>query len=240
MAEAACEFSPIYKGKVCVKAAANKGKGLFATCALKEGDQIFIERPLISCQFSWNRLYSYMACDHCLKSLETAENMARRLTGNFGLELIHKECCEAEKFQLLYTRCPYCNVCHPSCLNHKHFAQVLTILPSFFSYHGTLEPGGGGGTCPHFSRTRAKCPFPCNLVTLLENFENAKLYKQYTFPSISECLSLNISQEEHSPSMMYPDSLADLYLRAGATLTLFHHGKCFGISLSVLAPRESV
>ena len=28
---------------------------------------------------------------------------------------------------------------------------------------------------PHFSKTRAKGPFSCNLVALLENFENAKV-----------------------------------------------------------------
>ena len=101
---------PIWHDKVCFKATSNKGKGLFATCRLKEGDQILIEKPLISCQFSWNKLYNYTACDHCLKSLETAENMARRLTGDFDLELVHKECCEAEKARLDYTKCPACTV----------------------------------------------------------------------------------------------------------------------------------
>ena len=110
MAAAAPSPTTIYHEKVCVKVAENKGRGLFATCSLKEGDQVLIERPLISCQFSWNKLYYYIACDNCLKSLETAENMARRLTGILDLELVHKECCDAEKAQLLYTQCPSCSV----------------------------------------------------------------------------------------------------------------------------------
>ena len=45
-----------------------KGKGLFANTNFKEGDIIFEEKPLVCCQFLWR--------------LETAEQMARRLTGN--------------------------------------------------------------------------------------------------------------------------------------------------------------
>ena len=111
MAEAAPQL--VNFDKIYTKLTANKGKGLFAKCSFQEGDQILIEKPLISCQFSWNKLYNYTACDNCLKSLETAENMARRLTGNMNLELLHKECCEVEKAKLLYCQCPACNVSHP-------------------------------------------------------------------------------------------------------------------------------
>ena len=34
---------------------------------------------------------------------------------------------------------------------------------------------GTGGTGGHFSKTRPKCPFSCNLVALLDNTENAKM-----------------------------------------------------------------
>ena len=35
--------------------------------------------------------------------------------------------------------------------------------------------GGTGDTCPNFSKTWAKWPFSCNLVALLESFENAEI-----------------------------------------------------------------
>lgn len=95
---------------VYTKVTSTRGKGLFAKNSFKEGDKILTERPLVACQFSWNKLYKYTACDYCLKSLETAECMARRLTGNANLVLEHKECCEAEKAQLLYCECPSCKV----------------------------------------------------------------------------------------------------------------------------------
>ena len=44
------------------------------------------------------------------------------------------------------------------------------------------------------------------MVALLENFENAKINRKYTFPAISEDLSFKISQ-----GSMHPDPLADLH-----------------------------
>ena len=37
---------------------------------------------MVCCQFLWNAMYKYTACGFYMKSLETAEQMARRLTGN--------------------------------------------------------------------------------------------------------------------------------------------------------------
>ena len=34
------------------------------------------------------------------------------------------------------------------------------------------------GPLPHFSKTRAKCPFSCNLVPLLKYFENAEINRK--------------------------------------------------------------
>lgn len=110
MAEAYSPCQTAHHDKVDTKITDDKGKGLFAKCLFKEGDQILVEKPLISCQFAWNKLYKYTACDHCLKSLETAENMARRLSRNTNLKLMHKECCETEKSQLLHCKCPSCDV----------------------------------------------------------------------------------------------------------------------------------
>ena len=44
-----------------------QGRGLFATCFLKEGDVIFEEIPIVSCQFAWNEDYGYQACELCLR-----------------------------------------------------------------------------------------------------------------------------------------------------------------------------
>ena len=35
--------------------------------------------------------------------------------------------------------------------------------------------GGHRGTRPHFSKSRTKCPFSCNLVALLGNFKDANM-----------------------------------------------------------------
>lgn len=56
-----------------------KGRGLFTTRPLMKNEVIFEERPLICCQFSWNRFYGYKGCDYCLKPLESPQDNARRL-----------------------------------------------------------------------------------------------------------------------------------------------------------------
>ncbi|XP_037092916.1 SET and MYND domain-containing protein 5-like [Pollicipes pollicipes] len=83
------------------------GKGLFATRDFKSGDVIFEERPLVCCQFLWNAAYGYLACDFCMRPLETAEENARRLTGNNALTLPHPECCGTKKEFVV--ECPTCD-----------------------------------------------------------------------------------------------------------------------------------
>ncbi|XP_014472258.1 PREDICTED: SET and MYND domain-containing protein 5 [Dinoponera quadriceps] len=104
-----------------------KGKGLFSKRAYKEGDVILEEKPVVSCQFSWNSDYGYLACDHCLRPLETAEENAQRLAGNSNIVLPHSECCETNKN--LTTECPTCGVkyCSVECQNE-----------AFQRYHSTL------------------------------------------------------------------------------------------------------
>ena len=57
-----------------------------------------------------------------------------------------------------------------------HFSQSTTRK------HKTLllRPGRGnrGHVPSHSSKTRARCPFSCNLVALLETFENAKINRK--------------------------------------------------------------
>ncbi|XP_032674612.1 SET and MYND domain-containing protein 5 [Odontomachus brunneus] len=104
-----------------------KGKGLFSKRAYKEGDVILEEKPVVCCQFSWNSDYGYLACDHCLRPLETAEENAQRLTGNPNITLPHSECCETNKS--LMTECPTCGTkyCSRECQDE-----------AFQRYHSTL------------------------------------------------------------------------------------------------------
>lgn len=104
-----------------------KGKGLFSNRVYKEGDVILEEKPIVCCQFSWNSDYGYLACDNCLRPLETAEENVHRLISNTNFLLLHSECCETNKN--LITECPTCGIkyCSIECQNE-----------AFQRYHNTL------------------------------------------------------------------------------------------------------
>ncbi|XP_076103229.1 protein-lysine N-trimethyltransferase SMYD5-like [Mytilus galloprovincialis] len=112
-----------------------KGKGLFAKKNINKGDVIFEETPIVSTQFLWNELYKYKACEYCMKSLETAEEQARRLSTNPHLSLPHPECDITD--QSPYVDCPGCQVtyccelCRKKALDEYH--QVLCMGPSRLS-----------------------------------------------------------------------------------------------------------
>ncbi|XP_045614819.2 histone-lysine N-trimethyltransferase SMYD5 isoform X2 [Procambarus clarkii] len=105
------------------------GKGLFATRNFKSGEVIFEERPLVSCQFLWNAAYGYLACDYCMRPLETAEENACRLAQNSQLTLPYPECCDTKKDALV--ECPYCDAsycsreCRDSAWNQYHDTLCL-------------------------------------------------------------------------------------------------------------------
>ncbi|XP_067928201.1 histone-lysine N-trimethyltransferase SMYD5-like isoform X2 [Watersipora subatra] len=75
------------------------GRGLFTTEYVRAGDVLFEEEPLVACQFSWNACCHFDACDYCMRSLETAEQNARRLSKQESLVLPHPECCETQLLQ---------------------------------------------------------------------------------------------------------------------------------------------
>lgn len=88
-----------------------KGKALYARKMFSKGDTVFKEKPLVCVQFLWNAAYKYLSCDNCLKSLEPAQDMARRLCGNHTLVLPYNEqCCEMLKSQKAVVVCPRCQV----------------------------------------------------------------------------------------------------------------------------------
>ncbi|KAJ8262495.1 hypothetical protein GJAV_G00167100 [Gymnothorax javanicus] len=108
-----------------------KGKGLFARKPIQKGDTIFVERPLVCAQFLWNALYKYRACDYCMRSLETAEENARRLSGNPSLILPHPEQCKVCPGQ--HQACPQCQVmycsteCRQAALDQHHRTLCLGL-----------------------------------------------------------------------------------------------------------------
>ncbi|XP_031842726.1 SET and MYND domain containing, class 5 [Nomia melanderi] len=103
-----------------------KGKGLFATSSFKDGDIILTEKPLVFCQFSWNLEYGYLACDNCLKPLETAQENLRRLTGS-DMILHYPECCETKKE--LITECSECGTkyCSSDCQTEAYSRYHKTL-----------------------------------------------------------------------------------------------------------------
>ncbi|XP_043544872.1 SET and MYND domain-containing protein 5 isoform X1 [Chiloscyllium plagiosum] len=110
----------------------DKGKGLFASTDIRKGETVFVEQPVVSAQFLWNALYKYKACDYCMRSLESAEENSRRLSGNPTLILPHPEQCSVRK-ELLDT-CPACKelYCSTECRQAamKQYHQVLCLGPS--------------------------------------------------------------------------------------------------------------
>lgn len=91
-----------------------KGKGLFALKKFNSGDVIFEERPLVCAQFLWNQAYGYLACDFCMKPLETAEENMRRLSGIQDICLPYPESDGTKKDEC--ADCPYCEVSYCSSL----------------------------------------------------------------------------------------------------------------------------
>ncbi|GFY08289.1 SET and MYND domain-containing protein 5 [Trichonephila clavipes] len=93
---------------VSLKLLNHLGKGLFALSKFNKGDVIFEERPLVCAQFLWNQAYGYLACDYCMRPLETAEENVRRLTDMSDLVLPYPECCATRKDECV--ECPYCEM----------------------------------------------------------------------------------------------------------------------------------
>lgn len=56
---------------------------------MKCGEVILQESPLVSSQFSWNKAYGYLACEHCMLPLETAQENIRRLAFDATIILPH-------------------------------------------------------------------------------------------------------------------------------------------------------
>lgn len=93
-----------------------------ATKQIVSGEEILSEAPLISCQFNWNQLYGYLACDHCMKPLETVdENLTRLL--NQPTTVPYPECCTTDKTSQVVCDCGSrycCELCKQTALEAHH------------------------------------------------------------------------------------------------------------------------
>lgn len=92
---------------------------------------MFEESPLVSCQFSWNAAYGYLACEYCLRPLETAECNVRRLANDFAIDLPYPECCPVQEQLSGHTRCADCGAmyCSQACLAEaqQRYHKVLCL-----------------------------------------------------------------------------------------------------------------
>lgn len=90
---------------------------------------IFEEAPLISAQYCWNAAYGYIACEHCLRPLETAETNVRRLTNDGSISLPYIECCPTQEWLLRQTIMCNCGV---------RFCSQDCFVKAMSTYHHTL------------------------------------------------------------------------------------------------------
>ncbi|KAJ8716760.1 hypothetical protein PYW07_003387 [Mythimna separata] len=97
-----------------------KGKGLFATKKYDQGDVILEEDPLVSCQFAWNAAYRYLACDYCMRPLETPEQNVRRLSCKPDIVLPHSDIFEINIESI--TNCDQCGTlyCSEGCRQNAY------------------------------------------------------------------------------------------------------------------------
>jgi hypothetical protein len=87
------KMAGIESGVVVQVISESKGRGLVATREFVKGETLFREKPMVSCQFSWNVDYGYKACHNCMEPLETAQENVTRLSGNPNLILPYPDCC---------------------------------------------------------------------------------------------------------------------------------------------------
>ncbi|RZF33401.1 hypothetical protein LSTR_LSTR015362 [Laodelphax striatellus] len=104
-----------------------EGRGVVATRDFKTDDTIFEEEPLVCCQFSWNAAYGYLACDHCMRPLETTEENVRRLTMCREIVLPFTELCPTNK--TAHSFCPSC---------HVQYCSEKCKATAWEQYHRTL------------------------------------------------------------------------------------------------------
>lgn len=106
-----------------------KGRAVFATTDIDEDEVILQDSPLVSSQFSWNKAYGYVACEHCMFPLESAEQNIRRLSFDPTVILPYPEADPTCDIELRITQCPECGTkfCSAECLQEaeKKYHKVM-------------------------------------------------------------------------------------------------------------------
>lgn len=100
-----------------IKDIPGKGRSMVATKSYNVGDVIFEEEPFVSSQFSWNSAYGYVACDHCMRPLETVTENVRRLANKPALVVPLIEHDPTKQWLEQFCCCPKCKVryCSEDC-----------------------------------------------------------------------------------------------------------------------------
>ncbi|XP_046622667.1 histone-lysine N-trimethyltransferase SMYD5 [Neodiprion virginianus] len=139
-----------------------KGKGIFSLKSFKEGEQIFQEKPVVCCQFSWNAEYGYSACDNCMSPLETAEENAKRLAGKPDLVLPYPECCQTKKESIV--ACPDCGVkyCSPECQQ-----ESLGRYHQYLCHKSSNDPGSDSHPLVRLNEAWKQMHYPPETATIM-------------------------------------------------------------------------
>ncbi|XP_005104832.2 SET and MYND domain-containing protein 5 [Aplysia californica] len=172
-----------------------KGKGLIARKSFKKGDVILEEKPVVCAQFSWNELYNYKACEFCLRSLEKAEKMAQRLTGNTGVSLPHPECCQVDPSS--FVQCPQCQVvyCSPACRDAAFslYHQVLCMGSSREDPAHPLAVLGETWRSFHYPPETASIMLLAKMIAMIKQASD----KGSVLSMFSGFISHTVNQQEH-------------------------------------------
>lgn len=174
------------------KVDAKKGKGLYARQNFKKGDTLLTEIPLVSAQFSWNELYKYAACEYCMRSLETSEEMSRRLTENPTLVLPHPECCTVDPSK--YVFCPQCQVTYCSeecrCAAWEKYHQVLCVGPSTHNSEHPLARLQEAWRNMHYPPETASIMLLAKMVAMVQQSSDAsdmlERFSQFVHTTVNE------------------------------------------------------
>jgi len=95
---------------------------MIAKKCFNPGDIILEEEALVSCQYSWNREYGYLACDHCMRPLETIQENIHRLANDPTLQVPLQQHDPTKHWIENFTFCPRCNIryCSEDCLREAY------------------------------------------------------------------------------------------------------------------------
>ncbi|XP_062903248.1 histone-lysine N-trimethyltransferase SMYD5 [Mobula hypostoma] len=187
-----CTDPKAAESRLEVREVGAKGKGLFATKVIRKGETIFVEQPLVSAQFLWNALYKYKACDHCMRSLETAEENSQRLSGNPSLILPHPEQCTVQKE--LFDTCPMCLVlyCSAECKQAalRQYHQPLCLGPSKDDPQHPLNKLEEGWRSMHYPPETASIMLLARMVAIVKQAKDKsrwiRLFSQFCSRTANE------------------------------------------------------